>query len=157
MGNAHVEIYSKVYDVRWADLDANGHVHYAAYIDAAADLRYRFFADRGFPTEAIREMGAGPVYTMIVARFLREVRAGESVTITYQLDGLSPSGTRWKVHHDILKSNGKKAAAVDIEGVVLNLTTRAPTAPPAEFLAVFRQIPRSPAYEDLRETLRGAE
>ncbi len=37
-----MDAYSGTYDIRWADLDANGHIHYSAYIDAAADLRCRF-------------------------------------------------------------------------------------------------------------------
>ena len=34
-----MDAYSGTYDIRWADLDANGHVHYSAYLDAAADLK----------------------------------------------------------------------------------------------------------------------
>jgi len=149
-----MDAYSRTYDIKWADLDANGHVHYSAYIDAAADLRYRFFAERGFPPDAIRELGVGPVYTLVTARFMREVRAGETLTITYQLSGLSPSGVRWRVHHDILKATGKKAVVLDIEGTVLNLESRAPTSPTPEFLSVFRQIPRAPEFEPLPEGFR---
>jgi len=149
-----MDTYSRTYDIKWADLDANGHVHYSAYIDAAADLRYRFFAERGFPPDAILQLGIGPVYTVVVARFLREVRAGETLTVQYQLAGLSPNGTRWRVHHDILKESGKKAAVLDIEGVVLDLRSRAPTAPTPPFLAVFHQIPRSTTFEEMPEGFR---
>jgi acyl-CoA thioester hydrolase len=149
-----MDVYSKPYAVKPADLDANGHVHYSAYIDAAADLRYRFFAERGFPPDAIRQLGIGPVYTLLTARFMREVGVGETLALTYQLTGLSPSGARWKVHHDILKSNGKKSVTLDIEGVVLDLSSRTPTAPPPEFLAIFHQIPRSPAFEEMPEGFR---
>src|SRR3972149_11934452 len=125
-----MDAYARTYDIKWADLDANGHVHYSAYIDAAADLRHRFVAERGFPPAALRVLGAGPVYPLVTARFRREVRAGETLTITYQLSGLSPSGMRWRVHHDILKATGKKAVVLDIEGTVLNLESRAPPSPP---------------------------
>jgi acyl-CoA thioester hydrolase len=143
--------YSGTYDIRWADLDANGHVHYSAFIDAAADLRYRFFAERGFPPDAFLKLGVGAVYSSVEARFLREVRVGERISITYTLAGLSPTGTRWKVHHDILKSNGKKAVVLHLEGVVLDLNCRRPTPPSPELLAVFHQIPRSPTFETLPE------
>jgi acyl-CoA thioester hydrolase len=148
--------YTGTYDIRWADLDANGHVHYSAFIDAAADLRYRFFAERGFPPDAFLKLGVGAVYSSVEARFLREVRVGERISITYTLAGLSPSGTRWKVHHDILKSNGKKAVVLDLEGIVLDLNSRRPTRPSAELLGVFHQVPRSPTFEALPEgrTLR---
>ena len=116
--------YSKTYEIRWSDIDANGHVNYAAYIDAAGDLRYQFFTEHGFPPERFEQLGIGPVYTALHAEFFREVRMGETVTITYAMSGLSPQGARWKVHHEVFKANGKKAVRIDLEGTVLDLSTR---------------------------------
>jgi acyl-CoA thioester hydrolase len=141
--------YTKTYEIRWADIDANGHVNYAAYIDAAGDLRYRFFTEHGFPPERFEQLGIGPIYTTIHAEFLREVRMGETVTITYALAGLSPQGTRWKVHHDVLKSNGKKAVSIDLEGAILDLTERKPVQPIPELLQTFNLIPRTADFEIL--------
>jgi acyl-CoA thioester hydrolase len=146
--------YTSPYEIRFSDLDANGHVNYAAYIDAAGDLRYKFFTEHGLPPEKFAELGIGPVYTSIHADFFREVRLGETVTITYVLSGLSPSGARWKVHHEVLKANGKKAVTLDIEGVVLDLTTRKPVLPTAELLEVFNLIPRAGNFEALSEIPR---
>ena len=146
--------YSKTYEISWSDLDANGHVNYAAYIDAAGDLRFRFFVEHGYPMEKFNELGIGPVYTTIHAEFFREVRMGETVTITYILSGLSPSGARWKVHHNVLKSNGKKAVTLDIEGIILNLLTRKPVPPTSELLDTFNLIPRAKDFEVLSEIQR---
>lgn len=146
-----MEPYSKTYEIRWSDLDANGHVNYAAYIDAAGDLRYRFFISHGFPPERFNELGIGPVYTSIQADFYREVRMGEILTITYSLSGLSPSGARWRVHHDVLKANGKKAASINLEGAILNLSTRKPALPIPELSQIFNLIPRSKDFEALPE------
>ena len=143
--------YSRNYEIRWSDLDANGHVNYSAYINAAGDLRYRFFWEHDFPPEKFEALGMGPVYTAIHAQFLREVRLGETVTITYALSGLSPQGDRWKVHHDILKSNGKKAVGLEIEGAILNLTTRKPAFPTPELMQTFSLIPRAKDFEVLSE------
>lgn len=144
--------YSGDYAIRWSDLDANGHVNYAAYIDAAGDLRYRFFSEHGFPPEHFTQLGVGPIYTAIQAQFLREVLMGETITITYTLSGLSPQGARWKVHHDVLKSNGKKAVSIDLEGAILDLTTRKPVPPTPELLQTFDLIPRSTDFETLSST-----
>jgi acyl-CoA thioester hydrolase len=146
--------YSKTYEIRWSDLDANGHVNYAVYINAAGDVRYQFFWEHGFPPEKFEQLGIGPTYTAIHAEFLREVRLGETVTITYEVSGFSPKGSRWKVNHDILKSNGKKAVSLEVEGVVLDLTTRKPTFPPPELWHVFNLIPRAKDFETLPETMR---
>jgi acyl-CoA thioester hydrolase len=146
-----VNEYSSTYEIRWSDLDANGHVNYSAYINAAGELRYHFFWEQGFPPEKFVQLGMGPVYTAIHAEFLREVRLGESVTITYAVSGLSPQGDRWRVHHDILKSNGKKAVSLDIEGVILDLRTRKPAFPSPELLQMFQLIPRAKNFEILPE------
>ena len=146
-----MDAFSGSYEIRWSDLDANNHVNYAAYIDAAGDLRYRFFILHGFPPGRFAQLGNGPVYTALQARFLREVRMGETITITYTLAGLSPRGSSWKVHHDVLKSNGKQAVNLDLEGTPLNLSTRKPVAPIPELLEAFNLIPRPPDFAILPE------
>ncbi len=146
-----MDAYTMTYEVRWADIDANRHVRYSAYIDAAAELRYRFFTQHDLPPEAFDRLGVGPVYTTLTANFFREVRLGETITITYLLTGLSESGRRWKVRHDFLKANGKKAVVVSLEGTILNLTTRQPTVPTPEIMAVFQLVPRSPDFKLLPE------
>lgn len=146
--------YSRPYEIRFSDIDANRHVNYAAYVDAAGDLRYRFFAEHGFPPERFEQLGVGPVYTTITTHFLREVRMGETVTVTFALAGLSAQGARWKVHHDVIKSNGKKAASIDMEGVLLDLSTRQAVAPAPELLKVFHLCPRTDDFEVLPEMRR---
>lgn len=146
--------YSRTYEIRWSDLDANNHVNYAAYIDAAGDLRYRFFTEHGFPPERFEQLGIGPTYTAIHVQLLREVRMGETVTITFALTGLSAQGGRWKVHHDVIKSNGKKAVRIDLEGVVLNLATRRATLPTPELIQIFNLIPRTSDFDVLPEMRR---
>jgi len=146
--------FSRTYEIRWQDIDANGHVNYAAYIDAAGDLRYRFFIEHGFPPEKFHELGVGPIYTAIHAEFLREVRMGDTVTITYALSGLSEQGGRWKVHHDVLKANGKKAVTIDLEGAILDLSTRRPVLPTPELLQMFNSITRTADFEVLPEMRR---
>jgi acyl-CoA thioester hydrolase len=144
--------YGGDYEIRWSDLDANGHVNYAAYIDAAGDLRYRFFIEHGFRPERFEQLGIGPVYTSIQAQFLREVRMGESVYITLGLSGLSSQGGQWRVHHEVRKANGKAAARIEIQGTMLDLSTRKPVLPGVELLSLFNLIPRTKDFEELAES-----
>ncbi|HTP02574.1 MAG TPA: thioesterase family protein [Anaerolineales bacterium] len=149
-----MDAYTGTYEIRWSDIDANGHVNYAAYIDAAGDLRYKFFTLHGFPPDKFSELGVGPIYTAIHAQFLREVRLGETITITYALAGLSSQGGRWRVHHDVLKANGKRAVSIDLEGTILDLKTRRPALPTPELRRVFELIPRTGVFEVLSDSLR---
>jgi acyl-CoA thioester hydrolase len=146
--------YSRPYQIRFSDIDANRHVNYAAYVDAAGDMRYQFFAENGFPPERFEQLGIGPVYTKITTRFLREVLLGETVTITFALSGLSPQGMIWNVHHEVLKSNGKLAVGIDMEGTILDLSARRPVPPIPELLQVFQSIPRTDDFEVLPEMRR---
>ena len=103
-----MEAYSFPYEVRWTDIDINRHVRYSAYIDAAAELRYHFLTQHGFPPNALDRLGFGLVYTSLTINFYREVLLGETLQITFCLAGMSPNKIRWKVRHDFLKANGKK-------------------------------------------------
>jgi acyl-CoA thioester hydrolase len=94
------------------------------------------------------------VYTKITTQFLREVLLGETVTINFTLTGLSPQGMFWRAHHDILKSNGKKAVILDMEGTILDLTTRKPVPSSEELRRVFELIPHSEDFEILPEIRR---
>ena len=146
--------YSKTYRIRFSDIDANRHVNNAAYIDAVGEVRYEFFAENGFPPERFEQLGIGPVYTKINIQFLREVLLGETVTVNFTLTGLSPQGMFWKVHHDIFKSNGKKAVSIDMEGTILDLTTRKPVPSNEDLMRVFQMIQRSEDFEILPELRR---
>ena len=64
-----MEEFSTEYEIKPSDIDSNGHVNYAVYIDAADDLRHRFFSEHGFPPERFAKLGIGPIYTDIHARF----------------------------------------------------------------------------------------
>jgi len=147
-----MDAYSRAYEIRWSDIDANGHVNYAAYIDAAGDLRYHFFAEHGYPPARFQQLGIGPVYMGIQARFFREVLLGETVTLTYSLTGLSPKGMHWTVHHDVLKANGKKAVSIDLEGTILDLAARRPVEPGPELMEVFARVPRAADFKPLPDT-----
>jgi hypothetical protein len=52
----------------------------------------------------------------------------------------------------VLKSNGKKAVSIDLEGAILNLSTRRPALPTPELLQVFNIVPRTSVFEDLSDT-----
>jgi acyl-CoA thioester hydrolase len=82
------------------------------------------------------------------------VRLGETITITYALTGLSAQGRRWKVHHDVLKFNRKKAVSIDLEGMILDLATRKPITPITELIQTFQLIPRKADFEVLSEVRR---
>ena len=147
-----MDTYSMTYEVRWADIDANHHRGYSAYIDAATELRYRFFKSHAIPPDTFEKLNIGPVYTTLSVNFFREVRMDETLTINYQLAGLSPQGKHWKLRHDFLKVNNKKAVTLFLEGTFLDLNTRQSAVLTPEILAVFQEAPRASDFEDMSDS-----
>ena len=146
--------YSKTYQIRFSDIDANRHVNHAVYVDMAGDVRYQYFAENGFPPERFEQLGMAGVYTRITTQFLREVLMGETVTVTFALAGLSPLGMFWTVQHDVFKSNGKKAVSMIMEGTNFDLAARKPVPPNEELMRVYQSIPRTDDFIILPEKLR---
>jgi len=146
--------FSRTYEVKWADLDPNGHVRHSAYDDYATDTRYHLLVEYGYPLARFHELGFAPVTLRQESRYYREVTMGESITIKISLAGMSPDGARWKFHHDLLKANGERAATLKVEGAWLDLNTREAIAPPTDLLAFNDQLPRTSNFEELRSWVR---
>lgn len=133
--------YAKQYEVRWADLDPNSHLRATSYADYATEVRFRFLAEHGFPAARFQALGFAPVIFTEENHYLKEVRMGETITVTLHAASTSPDGTRWTVQHEVLTSTGEKAATLRVTGAWLDLNSRTLTAPPAALLALFDQFP----------------
>lgn len=141
--------YSRRYEIKWADVDPNGHVRHSVYGDYAVDVRVHFLLDHGFPPARFRELGFGPVLLADQSRYLKEVVLGDAIVVTMKLAGLAPDGSRWKIQHDVIKASGEKAATLRVEGAWLDLATRKLTVPPPELVQLFSQLSHTSDYEDL--------
>jgi acyl-CoA thioester hydrolase len=144
-----VTAFSRRFEVRWSDLDMNAHMRSTAYADYAIDVRNAFLSGHGFGFEEYARRGFGPVLLHEEARYFREVRPGDSIEVDLRAAGLAPDGTRWKVEHQVRRSDGKRAAVLRIEGVWLDLGTRRPVPPPAELLDALRQLDRTDDFEEM--------
>ena len=134
-------MYSKSYEIRWADLDPNGHLHLTAYAAYALDARVGWLRDNGFSPTRFAQERFGPVVFSETNRYLKEVRLGEAITVTVQLAGLSPDAARWRIQHDVYRPDGEKAAMLVVEGSWLSMETRKLTLPPPDLQEL---MPRSP-------------
>jgi acyl-CoA thioester hydrolase len=84
----------RTYEVRWLDLDPNGHVRHSVYDDYAVDARFRWMEEIGFPPARCWEMGMAPVVLRQESRFYREVTIGETITVTLPPHTKKPHGLR---------------------------------------------------------------
>ena len=141
--------YSKEFIAGWGTMDFNSHMANTAYLNLAADVRMAFFADHGFPPSEFRRLAIGPVIRKDELEYFREVGLHETVTVTYAALAMSADGARFIVENGIWLSSGERAATVRSTGGWLDLRARKLVAPPAELLAAFMQVPRSPDFAEL--------
>lgn len=142
--------YQEEFEVRWADLDPNGHLRHTVYMDCAAQARVGFLNEYGFTLERFRALGIGPVLLHEQAQYLHEVRANEHLRVTAEVAGLSPNRKHWRIRHGIFKSDGKLACIVNVQGAWLDLRARKIAPPPAELVQAMEKVPRTEDYSEFK-------
>jgi len=140
--------YQQEIEVRWADLDPNGHMRHTVYMDCAAQARVGFLNDCGFTLERFRQLGIGPVLFREEARYLHEVRANEHLRVTSEVTGISPNRKHWRIRHRIYKSDNQLACVVEVQGAWLDLRARKIAVPPPELVQAMREAPRTEDYAE---------
>jgi acyl-CoA thioester hydrolase len=141
--NARAGKWTHPIGVRWADVDANGHMRNTAYSEFAADARVAFLADHGFPLQRLHELGIAPVIMTEELRYRRECMLGERLTVSVAISALSDDARRARVEQEISKPDGTAAAVVRLDGGWLPVHERALITPPPELAEVMRAAPRT--------------
>jgi acyl-CoA thioester hydrolase len=140
--------YTKIFDVRWSDLDPNGHVRHSAYADYGAQARVGFLAEHGFGLEQFHKLRLGPILFREDLKYLREIRAHERIGVTVEVSGVSPNRKHWRIRHRILRGDGELACVIDCQGAWFDLAARKVVPAPAELDAVMGQMPKSADYAE---------
>ncbi len=148
--------YAKEFRAGWGTMDFNGHLANTAYLNLAADVRLAFFAEHGFPPSEFRRLALGPVMRKEELEYFHEVGLHDMVTVTYAVLAMSRDGARFVLENEIWSAAGERAATVKSTGGWLDLRARKLVAPPAGLLAVFQQVPHSPAFIELPQARGGA-
>lgn len=139
--------FSKVFETRWSDFDANHHMRHTVYNDCAAQLRLNLLIDNGFDMKTLGKLGLGPVLLREETRFIKEVHIGENLTVDVEIIGLTKNGDRWKMIHHIYKNEDTLAAIITVEGTWLDMKLRKIVAPPKELNDKFLNEYRSDSFE----------
>lgn len=143
------ETYSIDLEVRWADLDPNGHVRHSVYFDFGAQARVGFLEDRGFGVARMEQAGVGPVLFSETAQYRRELRSGERVRVDVQLVGVSQNRKHWAMRHRIHRSDGELACIIDCRGAWLDLRERRVIPAPDALVEVLGAMEHSEDFASL--------
>jgi acyl-CoA thioester hydrolase len=128
--------------VRWADLDPNGHVRHSVYYDWGAMARIGYLASVGVGPAWMAAQAIGPVMFREEARFQREVRFGDELSVDVRLSASSPDARKWQMRHRVLRG-AELAATIELDGAWLDLRARKVVAPPPEMVRAFDQLART--------------
>lgn len=141
--------YSRTFELRWSDADANGHIRHTVYAELGAEVRIAFLRDAGFDWKAFSAAGIGPVLLREQLDYLHEIGMGERVTIDLAAVGLSPDGGRWILRHDVYKQDGALAARVVVTGGWIDLAARRLTTPPEALARHMAELARADDFREL--------
>jgi acyl-CoA thioester hydrolase len=103
-------LFEKVFEIRWADCDANQHMRHSAYSDLCAHTRIGFLAEIGMTPKWFKENGIGPVLFKEETEYFREVFMGEQVRVTVETGEPTGSTKSVSIVNKVYKPSGELAA-----------------------------------------------
>ncbi|MFD5190448.1 acyl-CoA thioesterase [Streptomyces sp. NPDC058357] len=125
--------------VRGYELDTQGHLNQAVYLQYAEHARWELLRAAGLPQDKLLASGVGPVALETTVKFLRELRGGDRARVTCRF--VYGEGKTFTVAQQILKEDGTVAAEVTGVAGMLDLTARRLIADPAGHLASLADNP----------------
>lgn len=148
--------FERTLQVGWEHLDAVGHMANTAYMVLAINVRFHYFASRGFSPAEFRRHGIGPVVRRDEIDYHRELRLHDNVRVDIRLGGLAEDASRFRIVNALWREDGELAARVTSHGGWLDLGARKLVAPPEALATALRELERTDDFEALRSSVRKA-
>jgi acyl-CoA thioester hydrolase len=125
--------------VRGYELDTQGHLNQAVYLQYAEHARWELLRAAGISQDALLSSGVGPVAIETTIRYLRELRGGDEVTVscTFTWSG----GKTFRLVQEIRTLEGSRAAEITAVAGLLDLRERRLVADPAERMRALAASP----------------
>jgi len=142
-------MYTKQFEIRWSDVDANRHLRNSAYIDYMSHTRMDFLMEKGLGQQMLVNYNLGPVAFYEHIYYFREVFPGAPINVGLQLKGLSENGMYFMFLHDFYDQNGKNLARCEMMGGWIDMETRKLTGLPKELLTIFETADRASDFKIL--------
>ena len=140
-------MYTKEFEIRWSDIDANRHMANSAYLNLMSHTRTAFLQEHGFSLMALSKANLGPVVFHEHIYYFKEAFLGETIDVSMEVAGLSEDGMFFKFEHNFYNKKGKHLAHCEILGAWIDLNTRALVSLKSDLLDLARQFPKSGNYK----------
>ena len=142
-------MYKKEFEIRWSDVDANGHLANSAYTNFMSHARMAFFNEQGFSMPEIRKFNVGPVVFYEHMYYFKESFLGAPITVTIEVSGLSEDGMLFKFEHNFYNEKGENLAYCEMQGEWIDLKVRKLTQLPEELLSLAQKFPKTESFKKL--------
>ncbi|NEW42894.1 acyl-CoA thioesterase [Nocardia cyriacigeorgica] len=116
--------------VRGYELDTQGHLNQAVYLQYAEHARWELLRAAGVAQDKLIASGVGPVVLEQNIKYLRELRGGDEVDITCEFEW--QDGKVFTMRQQIRKLDGTVSAEFRVTGGLLDLTARKLVADPRD-------------------------
>lgn len=142
-----MELFTKKFEVRWSDLDANRHVANSAYLNFMSHTRMAYLMSHGFGHEEMVKLNIGPVIFHEHIYYFREVMPGSTIFVTMELRGLSEDNLFFEFVHNIYSKRGTHHLRAELMGAFIDLKSRKLTPMPDNLIdEVFGDLSRTGDY-----------
>lgn len=130
-----------LYGSRFAgyELDSLGHLNQAVYLQYAEHVRWECLRAAGLTQEVLLASGFGPVVLETTIRYLRELRAGDEVDVTFEFEW--GTGRTFGMRQDFHRPDNTPVAELTGVGGVLDLAARRLVDDPGRY---FRRLATAP-------------
>ncbi|MDB5273410.1 MAG: thioesterase [Chitinophagaceae bacterium] len=132
--------------VLWSQIDANMHLRHSAYADFGAQARLNLLEKSGFSTALFYKLNLGPILFREELIYLKEVKMNDTVRVTCAMTKMRQDGSRWSYKHEIYRSDGVKAAEINVDGAWIDTLKRKITGLPPDLILQLGDIPKSDNY-----------
>lgn len=127
--------------VRGYELDTQGHLNQAVYMQYAEHARWECLRAAGIRQHDLIASGVGPVQLECTVRYLQELRGGDEVTVSCGF--VWGEGKTFRIEQDYVRDDGTRCAHLVGVGGLLDLQRRRLVADPA---SRFRELATEPSY-----------
>jgi len=142
-------MYTKTFEIRWSDMDANQHLGNSTYIDYLSHTRMSFFKEKGMGMEVMTKHGLGPVALYEHIYYFREILVGSPVIVSLEVKGYSEDGRFVEIEHNFYDEAGKNLAYSEMLFSWIDLKTRTLGKVPQEIMNIIETFPKAEDFKIL--------
>lgn len=142
-------MFTKQFEIRWNDLDANMHLANSSYVNFMSHTRMAFFEEYGFSLHEIAKHDLAPIVFYEHIYYFKEAHIGDPIAVGLEVTGLSEDGMFFSIEHNFYDDNGKNLAHSEMLGAWMNFKTRKLTPLNTELMKRANTFPKAKNFEVL--------